>query len=209
MHADSTSPFDDLAAHDEARLIAAAQTGDHAAFAKLYASHRSAIVTRLSYLRGPGGSIEDLVQETFLRAYRALPRFRAGCPFRYWLLRIATHVARSDHRSLRHAPLWRLFVGDGEEQSALSPSAPAQPELYPELRALYAALERLSPRLREAVVLFDLEGRTLAEIAAELDSPLHTIAARVRRGRAALRKTLEKDGARSTQPLLPCPGEAP
>jgi RNA polymerase sigma-70 factor (ECF subfamily) len=207
MHADSASLSDDLAAHDEARLIAAAQTGDHAAFAKLYASHRAAIVTRLSYLRGPGGSIEDLVQETFLRAYRALPRFRAGCPFRYWLLRIATHVARSEHRSLRRS-LWRLFAGD-EEQSALSPSAPAQPELYPELRALYAALERLSPRLREAVVLFDLEGRSLAEIAAELDSPLHTIAARVRRGRAALRKTLEKDGARSTQPLLPCPGEAP
>jgi RNA polymerase sigma-70 factor (ECF subfamily) len=201
------SPSCALAASHEARLIAAAQAGDHAAFAALHASYRAAVVTRLSYLRGPGGSVEDLVQETFLRAYKSLPRFRGGCPFRYWLLRIATHVARSEHRSLRRS-LWRLFAGD-EEEHALHPSAPAQPELYPELHALYAALRRLSPRLREAVVLFDLEGRTLAEIAIELDSPIHTIAARVRRGRATLRKTLEGTGASTARTLLPCHGDAP
>jgi len=78
MRASPTPPSDPLAANDEAHLIAAAQAGEHAAFAKLYASHRAAIITRLSYLRGPGGSIEDLVQAPSYRNARGA--FRAPQP---------------------------------------------------------------------------------------------------------------------------------
>ena len=61
----------------------------------------------------------------------------------------------------------------------------------PSLRLVHAALERLSPRLREAVVLFELEGLSLAEMAVALEIPLHTAASRLRRGREKLRVALQ------------------
>ena len=189
---------------DEA-FVRAAIAGDHAAFAALYARHRARVAARLGHLLGPSALVDDLVQDTFLRAHRALPAFRGDCPFRFWLLRIATHAARGARRSLRRA-LWRLFA-DPSEERALAGRVAAAAEAYPELVAVHAALDRLSPVLREAIVLFELEGRTLQEIALELGVSIHTVGARVRRGRVALRRELVRTGgALGRRALLPCPG---
>ena len=126
------------------------------------------------------------MQDTFIRAYRSMKRFRGDCPFAWWLLRIATHLARSRQRSLRRS-LWRLFSGSDEEAALSDRDARAQPELT----SVHEALSKISAKLSEAVILHDLEERTLAEIAGELEVPLHTVAARVRRGRAQLRALLE------------------
>ncbi len=197
-----------LAEDEEAALIRAAAAGNRAAFDELYARHHRLVVARLTHLLGPSVGVDDLVQETFLRAYRALHRFRGECPFRYWLLRIATHTARAERRSARRS-IWRLFLGSDEEDAARV-QVPAAAEAYPELVAVHAALDRLSPVLREAVILFELEGRTLAEIGAELGLPLHTVAARVRRGRSALREELTRMGCArlGDATLIVCTGES-
>src|ERR1043165_5838887 len=94
---------------DEAGLVARALSGEMAAFSRLYDRHVEAVVRRLSHLVGPAGNLDDLVQETFLRALKSLPRFRGDSPLRHWLLRIAGSVARDDQRR-RSRSLWRLFV---------------------------------------------------------------------------------------------------
>jgi RNA polymerase sigma-70 factor (ECF subfamily) len=175
---------------EEMDEIQAAAGGDRAAFTRLHERHRAMVLRRLSHLVGPGATVDDLLQETFWKAYRALSTFRGECPFPYWLLRIATRCAFAERRRARRS-IWRLFVAPDEERAALAQAAAAR---CPELTAVHAALDHLSPRLREAVILFELEGRTLAEIGAELGLPIATVAARVRRGRARLKKHLVRAG---------------
>jgi RNA polymerase sigma-70 factor, ECF subfamily len=175
----------------EAALVAAVRRGEIAAFSRLYDLHIEAVVRRLSHLLGPSGNLDDLVQETFLRAMKALPRFRGDSPLRHWLMRIAASVAFDDRRRARRS-LWRLFVKPEQLDEAVSPARGA--ESYADLAAVHRALGRLSPRLREVIVLYELEGQPLAEIAAELRVPLHTVASRLRRGRAKLRELLARSG---------------
>jgi RNA polymerase sigma factor (sigma-70 family) len=176
---------------DEAALIGAAMRGETAAFSHLYDRHVEVVIRRLSHLSGPSGNVDDLVQETFLRAMKALPRFRGESPFRHWLLRIAASVAHDDQRRTKRS-LWRLFLKPEQLDEAVSPARNA--EAYADLAAVHRALGRLSPRLREVIVLFELEGQPLSEIAAELRVSIHTVGSRLRRGRAQLRQLLAQSG---------------
>lgn len=170
---------------DEVSTLRAARAGDRRAFSTLYARYAGRVRAQLTRT-APASQIDDLVQETFLKAYLALPGFRGEGSFAGWLSAIARHVSHGEHRRQGRAP-WRLFSTEREAQDAeralTAPSTGDRP-------ALTEALATLSPRLREAVVLSDVEGHTLAEIAARLEEPLPTVAARVRRGRAGLRRVL-------------------
>ncbi len=176
---------------DERQVVRAAAAGDAEAFARLYQRHVQAVVRRLSHLVGPSGSVEDLAQETFLRAMRAMHGFRGESPYRHWLLRIAHSVARDEQRRTRRS-LWRLFTEP--EQIDETPAESGNPERYADLVMVHRALRRLSPRLREVVVLFELEGESLPDIAAQLDISLNTAGSRLRRGREKLRRALEQSG---------------
>jgi RNA polymerase sigma-70 factor, ECF subfamily len=177
--------------------VDAAKGGDRRAFEEIYRRLNKRIAHRLAYLLGPGTTVEDLLQETFLRAYRKLSSFRGQCPFEHWLVRIAGNLAASHYRkrSVRNLLLWQRAeaVDDVPSPGALVDS------VYPDLRAVYWGLSGLSSRLRETIVLFELEGLTLAEIAKELGISVNTAASRLRRGRAKLRKRLEELGY---QPML-------
>ncbi len=177
---------------DEPELIRAAASGDARAFAKLTERHVAAVARRLSHLVGPGGAVDDLVQETLIRALRALPRFRGESPLRPWLLRIATSVARDEQRRARRS-IWRLFVEPDEIDQALAVDGRG-PDAWADLTTVHRALRRLSPRLAEVVILFELEGASLAEIAADLEVPIDTVGSRLRRGRERLRALLERSG---------------
>lgn len=176
----------------ERELVEAARGGDASAFARLHDLHRAPVVRRLSFLLGPAGQVDDLAQETFLRAWRALPRLEDGALLRPWLLRIATRLALDEQRRARRS-LWRLFVRPDELEEA-GGGAAGGGEAGAELAAVHRALLRLSPRLRTVVVQFELEGQGLAEIAAEQGLPLHTVASRLRRGRDKLRAELARCG---------------
>lgn len=177
---------------ETSELIARARRGDRRAFEELYRWYYPPVVRRLSHLVGPSSAVHDLVQETFLRAYRALDRYRGEAPMGSWLLRIATNVAREHYRR-SHRRLWALW-GRPEQQEQAASSATLPDDSYPTLQAVHAALQSLSPTLREAVVLRELEELSLAEMAATLEIPLHTAASRVRRGREKLRRALERMG---------------
>jgi RNA polymerase sigma-70 factor (ECF subfamily) len=175
-------------------LVSMAQEGDRCAFEELYRRYRPQVVRRLTHLVGPSddGVVFDLVQDTFIQAYRNLKRFRGESPFGHWVVRIATNLARSHFRRCRRS-VWKLWERP-ETEVAVASVERGVDETYPTLLAVHQALNRLSPSLREAVILFELEGLSLAEMSNELQIPLHTAASRLRRGRHKLRKTLERLG---------------
>lgn len=201
------APTDAGSALPSHELVELARHGRREAFEELFRRYHPAVVRRLTLLGGTRLPVADLAQETFICALRALPRYRGEGSFLHWVLRIATNQAHTAYR--RQQPFWRLW--ERPETEAEVPDAGLRgAESYPDLEAVHRALGRLSPRLREAVVLFELEGLTLDELAAELEVPLHTAASRVRRGRARLKEELERLGfAPLMWPARPCPGDLP
>jgi RNA polymerase sigma-70 factor (ECF subfamily) len=185
-----------LSAESSEELVSRARQGDRMAFEELYHRYYPPVARRLSHLGGPSAPVSDLAQETFAQAYRSLRRFRGDSPFSHWVMRIATNVARTHYRRGRRS-IWRLWDRPEAEQAVPAPGARVD-ESYPTLHAVHRALEGLSTTLREAVILFELEGLSLAEMAATLDVPLHTAASRVRRGREQLRAILERMGYAAT-----------
>jgi RNA polymerase sigma-70 factor (ECF subfamily) len=174
-------------------LVRRAQRGDRVAFEELYHRFYPAVAKRLTHLLSPASpQVNDLAQDTFAQAFQNLHRFRGDGHFCHWLLRIASNAARSSYRRERRS-IFRLWDRPERQEAVASPLQSVD-ETYPTLQAVHQALSKLSPNLREAVVLFELEGLSLAEMSADLGIPLHTAASRVRRGRERLRKALERMG---------------
>jgi RNA polymerase sigma-70 factor (ECF subfamily) len=143
----------------EQALIQAGKAGDRAALEQLLALHRRPVVAFCQGMLGRADDAEDAAQETFLRALRALPRFRGEAGFRTWLFRIAINVClqwRAAHRSTEPLEEGR----DAPVSVALSPEAIALGHLR-----LMEALDNLPPRLRVLLLLKEWEGWSVAEIA--------------------------------------------
>jgi RNA polymerase sigma-70 factor (ECF subfamily) len=167
------------------RCAAAAVEGDDGAVAELVRRTEQA-VWQLCAVLGSAGETEDLVQETYLRALRALPRFRGEAPVRVWLLSIARHTC-ADHvrRRMRHRRLLdRLTIEAGGARDVV-----ADPIALPSLELL----QRLDPDRREAFALTQLAGLSYEEAAAVVGCPIGTIRSRVARARADLRARLDAD----------------
>ncbi len=143
---------------------------------------------------------EDVAQEAFARAYRALheytPERRRDLQLRPWVLTIALNVARNRVRSNgRTVPVDpEAFARDGLGRRDPLPTADTAAEQGDLRRRLTAALDRLPPPTREAVVLRHVVGCPVAEVAAVLGRPQGTVKAQVWRGLAALREDLAGDG---------------
>jgi len=171
---EQTRPTDEL-------LLARARRGDAAAFTLLLRaadeSHR-----RLAYrLLGDRQSMDDVLQEAYLRAFRALPRFRGGAAFGTWLYRI-----------VYNACLDELRRGRSRREVALDQlPAVVSGESVEEQLDLEAALSALPAELRAVVLLVDAEGLSYDEAAEVLDVAPGTIGSRLNRARAALRAALE------------------
>jgi RNA polymerase sigma factor (sigma-70 family) len=163
-----------------------------AAFRQLYQRHHSR-VRAILYQLGPGqpdGSLDDLVQEVFVRAWRGLPNFRATAQFSTWLYRIAYNVA-ADRRA--------ALAKDRRRAQALQQAAPAH-HTDPDLLTLHyqdlvaRGLAALSADHRAVLVLHDLEALPQKEIAAILNIPIGTVKSRLFHARAALRQFLTDQG---------------
>ena len=129
---------------------------------------------------------EDLVQETFLRAYRALDRFESGSYARAWLHTILQRVRIDAFRRRKRRPETVELVGEG-------PAIPAEQDaLASGHEDLERALSALPEAFRTAVVLRDLQELSYAEIAATLGVPVGTVMSRIHRGRALLREALTR-----------------
>ena len=142
----------------------------------------------LSRVMGPGAHVEDAAQETFLRAFRALPAFDPAGPARVstWLLTIATRLALDEKRRKRF-PIPELAAADAVPAGTTPEREHARRELG---AAIARAAGELSDDMRAAFVLADVHGFTMAEIADALGIPENTAKTRVHRARQHMRERL-------------------
>jgi RNA polymerase sigma factor (sigma-70 family) len=178
-----TSP----SADEDARLVQRVLAGESGAFEALAARHSGpvAAVAR-RFVRDPN-DLEDVVQETFLRAYRNLRRYRGGAAFRTWLIQIALNVCRDQRRTF-----WSRRVDLSEDPSLLSEPS-AQDGFSRDLvlrQALHRAIAQLPERLMVPFVLNALEELSGAEIAAVLGCSESTVWTRIYTARKRLRAQL-------------------
>ncbi len=174
----------------DVELVIAIAAGDLTSLGLLFDRY-SADVRRLLARLGIGSSdLDDMVQQTFLDVPRASVRFRTDAPVRPWLLGLAAVVARRQRRTIWRA-LRRLEMWGREgNHNACVPTPAETYECSTELRRVWAALEQLSPKQRDAFVLVVLEGLSCAEAAEILATPIATVWTRIHHARAELKRTL-------------------
>jgi RNA polymerase sigma-70 factor (ECF subfamily) len=167
-------------------LIERARRGDTAAYGDLVRRYEGVAFRTACAICGDAGEAEEAAQDAFVKAYRALPRFRTGAPWRPWILRIVANEARNRRRAAgRRAHL----VTRAAQAEALVEAPP--PEGGFSDGPLAAALARLEPAQREIVVLRHLLDLPEAECAAVLGCRKGTVKSRLSRAMERLRAELE------------------
>ena len=163
-----------------------AQAGDRDAFARLVTRHGAA-ATRAAAWFGAGPDTDDVVQEAFVKAWRAIDRFRADAPFRPWLLRIVANQTRNEVRSRKRR--------DARALRAMELPVPADPTAGAEAAeldgAVLAAVRSLRSQERDVVVCRWFLGLSEDETAKTLGIPRGTAKSRASRALGRLRTTLE------------------
>jgi RNA polymerase sigma-70 factor (ECF subfamily) len=167
------------------RWALAARDGDPTAAAAFIRATQAEVWRFVAALVEPGAA-DDLTQETYLRAFRALPNFEGRSSVRTWLLGIARRVC-ADH--IRTAVRRRRLLA---RTAGLEPGAEIAPDDHEGLLAATELLARLTPPQREAFVLTQLLGWSYLEAAAALDVPIGTIRSRVARARMDLVAALDQ-----------------
>jgi RNA polymerase sigma-70 factor (ECF subfamily) len=173
-------------------LILEARAGDQAAFGQLVAHYEVRVQRTARRILGDADEARDAAQEVFLRFYRSLKRFDQRRDPLPWLYRITVNVCRSLLRQRRRQPLARASELGGEGSAGMPATAPAQENGLVARALLEQALERLTPREREVVVLRDLEGRSLAEVARAARCLQGTVRSHLSRGRLKIIRYLEE-----------------
>jgi len=162
--------------------------------------HQQAVF-RLAYLLlGDADEAEDVAQETFIRAYRALERFDASRPLRPWLLRIASNLASNQRRSIGRyfGALQRLVLYDPEARARARGEPPADalgaPGPTPEdAHSLWQAVRRLNPTDQEIIYLRYFLDLSEAEAATALEVAKGTVKSRTHRALSRLRAVVERE----------------
>ena len=173
-------------------LVAAAQAGDADAVTALVQRYQTRIYNFALALTGNAADAEDLAQETFIRAFRGLHRFRGDSAFRNWLYRIAANAAHTLRGArLRRSAVWdaRLEADDVAERQLAAAGDSVERQAI-RRQAIDRALAALPAGLRTAVVLHDVEGLEYHEIAEAMDVPIGTVMSRIFRARRRLRPLL-------------------
>lgn len=172
----------------DAEAVARVRAGDSGAYGELVRAH-AGVALRVAVFLGAGADAEDVVQESLVKAYRALGGFRDDAPFRPWLLRIVANETRNVQRSAKRR--------GATEAAAVLPEPVVDPELSAEARArraeLLSALRVLPEPYRLVVTcryLLDLDERETATV---LGWPRGTVKSRLSRALRKLRTSLETD----------------
>ncbi|MEJ5210058.1 MAG: RNA polymerase sigma factor RpoE [Burkholderiales bacterium] len=178
-------------------LVERAQAGDKHAFELLVAKYQRKLGRLLSrFIRDPA-EVEDVAQETFIKAYRALPSFRGDSAFYTWLYRIAINTAKNYLVSQgRRAPTSTEFdaeEAEGFEEADLlrDVDTPEAALLTKEIgETVTAAMEALPEELRTAITLREIDGLSYEEIAQAMNCPIGTVRSRIFRAREAIAEKL-------------------
>jgi len=181
-------------------LVRRVQSGDKGAFDALVRKYQHKLVKLvMRYVRNPAEA-EDIAQEAFIKAYRALPQFRGDSAFYTWLYRIAINTAKNAVVSRDRSPIeYNIDRNDATEESydmqgrMKDSETPEGLVLTDEIRStVNAAIESLPEDLKTAIVLRELDGLSYEEIAAAMDCPVGTVRSRIFRAREAIDRRLRE-----------------
>jgi len=176
------------------KLVERVQKGDKGAFDLLVLKYQHKIVNLIMrYVRDPELAL-DIAQEAFIKAYRALPRFRGDSAFYTWMYRIAVNTAKNHLAAQRRRPMdVELDLQDPEQYDLHAKlketDTPEGVALSDELQeTVERAIAALPEDLRTAIVLRELEGMSYEEIAETMECPVGTVRSRIFRARDAIGK---------------------
>src|SRR3990172_2443976 len=180
------------------QLVTRAQRGDKRAFELLVEKYQRKLARLLSrFVRDPG-ELEDVTQEAFVKAYRALPSFRGDSAFYTWLYRIGVNTAKNYLMAMgRRAPTSTEVVAEDAEGYAEGEllrdiNTPESLLLSKEIAGtVNAAIEALPEELRSAIQLRELEGMSYEDIAKLMECPIGNVRSRIFRAREAIAERLK------------------
>jgi RNA polymerase sigma-70 factor (ECF subfamily) len=184
----------------DAPLVERVKRGDTKAFEMLVVKYQRRIERLIGRMVRDVDLVPDIAQETFIRAYRALPQFRGESAFYTWLYRIAVNTAKKALMELKRDPIVaetaRSSRDDDEETSRVeneltdgeTPDAVLASKQI--AAAVNFAIEALSEELRQAITLREIEGLSYEEIAEVMNCPIGTVRSRIFRAREAIAQRL-------------------
>jgi RNA polymerase sigma-70 factor (ECF subfamily) len=186
-------------------LVLRAQHGDTEAFGRLVAKYQEPLARVLTRFVKDSHEAQDVTQEAFIRAFRALPSFRGESAFFTWLYAIGVNSARN-HLAFRARRVPTLSDHDAQEAERFDGAGGLRDENTPEdvlmskqLCALLSkAVDGLSPELRRTLMLREIDGLTYEEIAALTECPLGTVRSRLFRAREVIEERLQAHGTTAT-----------
>ncbi|GAB4397474.1 MAG: RNA polymerase sigma factor RpoE [Rhodoferax sp.] len=182
-------------ADPDAPIVARVVAGDLRAFDLLVIKYQRRIERLVGRMVSDADLVPDIAQEAFLRAYRALPKFRGESLFYTWLYRIAINTAKKALLGLKGDPLYATTDAQAaDEDETFDPQREPSTDESPEAllaakeiaQAVEAALQSLPEDLRQAIVLREVEGLSYEDIALAMGTPLGTVRSRIFRAREAI-----------------------
>jgi len=179
------------------QLVARAQRGDKRAFELLVEKYQRKLARLLSrFIRDPA-EVEDVTQEAFIKAYRALPAFRGDSAFYTWLYRIGINTAKNYLMAMgRRAPTSTEVEAEEAEgfeegEQLRDINTPESMLLSSEIaKTVNATIEQLPEELRTAIQMREIEGMSYEDIAKAMDCPIGTVRSRIFRAREAIAEQL-------------------
>ncbi len=178
-------------------LVERVREGDKRAFGLLVEKYRRKVIRLLSRMVRNADDLEDIAQETFIKAYRALPQFRGDAAFYTWLYRIAINTAKN-HLVTRGKTMRTVSDQAMNEEDEPDERLMAQDISTPETEllskqvaiAVNEAVDALPEELRQAITLREIEGMSYEEIAECMNCPIGTVRSRIFRAREAIASKL-------------------
>jgi RNA polymerase sigma-70 factor (ECF subfamily) len=185
------------AEQSDLELVRRAQHNERGAFDLLVLKYQHKVIKLVARLLRDPTEAEDVAQEAFVKAYRALGSFRGDSAFYTWLYRIAVNTARNSIASRQRRPLdYEAELSESEQNNVAArlkhDDTPEATVLSEEIRqTVNSAIEQLPEDLRTAIVLREIEGLSYEEIAAAMDCPVGTVRSRIFRAREAIDRALK------------------
>ena len=188
-------PSETRAIDSDAPLVARAVAGDHKAFELLVIKYQRRVQRLIGRMVRDVDLVEDIAQETFIRAYRALAQFRGEAQFYTWLYRIAVNTAKKALMDLKRNPTVseNSFKSDDDDETSFLENELTSSETPDAVLAskeiaqiINTALEALPDELRQAITLREIEGLSYEEISEAMNCPIGTVRSRIFRAREAI-----------------------
>jgi RNA polymerase sigma-70 factor (ECF subfamily) len=174
------------------RLVERVQRGDKKAFDLLVLKYQNKVANLISRYIRDHAEVLDVTQEAFIKAYRALPKFRGDSAFYTWLYRVAINTAKNHLAAQSRRPPGDDIEAETAEQMDMGTplkegDTPERMALQREIaQTIQKALDELPEDLRTAITLRELEGLTYEEIAQAMECPIGTVRSRIFRAREAI-----------------------